>query len=143
MKVKGKNSFEKKSFIGCINGDCPQSAECLRHLYYKSLGDKPLLISILNPKAVCGQLGDCPHFKSSAPQIVAFGFIGILGSLPHSVARSFVDELMCTFGRKYYYQMRKGERYILKEDQDLILSAARTHGATHLEFDKYDEIVVY
>lgn len=143
MKVMSKNSFEKKSYTACINGECPKSAECLHYLYYQNLGDKPLHINVLNPNAMRGQQGDCPHFKTSALQPVAYGFIAILESLPLSSARSFMDELISTFGRKTYYQLRKGERYILKDDQDLILDAARTHGATHLEFDKYDEVVVY
>lgn len=138
-----ENPFVKNSYTACINGECPQSAECLHYLYYQELGDKPLHINVLNPNVARSQQGNCPHFKTSAPQPVAYGFIHIIESLPLSASRSFMDEMISTFGRKNYYQLRKGERYMLKEDQDLVLAAARTHGATHLEFDKYDEVVVY
>lgn len=143
MKVNNKNYSEKKSYVACINGECPQSASCLHYHYFQNTGAKPLLIKMLNPVIAHRQQGDCPHFKTTTPQQVAFGFITMLNSLPLGTSHTFIAELMELFGRKYYYQMRKGERYITKEEQALILDRARTHGATHLEFDRYDDVVVY
>lgn len=143
MKVMSEILFEKKSYTACINGECPQSAECLRYLYFQNLEDNPLHISVLNPIVARRQQDDCPHFKTSVPQHVAYGFIGILNSLPVSASRPFVDKLIATYGRKGYYQIRKGERFILKEDREIIIEVARSHGATHLEFDRYDDVIVY
>ncbi len=143
MKENNKESSERISYIACINGGCPQADSCLHYHYYKNIGDKPLLVRMLNPTIASRQQGDCPYFKTTTPQPVAFGFIAMLNSLPLGTSHTCIAELMKLFGRKYYYQMRKGERYIMQDEQSLILDVARTYGATHLEFDRYDDVVVY
>lgn len=142
MNVKEQKTimdFISNNNAACVLESCPKYNECLHGLAFRKVSERTPVLPMVNPKYVHYGEGECPSFLSAAPQRMAKGFLGMLAAVSAGNQKEFMHTLQQYFGRKYYYQMRKGERLITEEEQTLILDLARQCGIPEekCRFDDY------
>ena len=82
----------------------------------------------------------CNKYLSNTPVRYARGFINLTKSLTVATADRFRNRMIGQFGRKVYYQIRKGERLIHPDEQQLIVSLVKSLGVEFADcFDAYEE----
>lgn len=117
--------FISNTKVACALESCLRYKECQHGIAFQQVSERTPVLPMVNPKYVNNGEGECPSFLSAAPQHMAKGFLGMLAAVPAGNQKEFTHTLQRYFGRKYYYQMRKGERLINEEEQALILDLAR------------------
>lgn len=124
----------------CLNSQCPKAGSCLRHLAAESMTEKQEYWKIVSPKRLEGVEGECPYFRSSQPVRYAKGFKNLLDNQTYNKRQEITYNLTSHFGQRMYYRMRKGERMLLPQEQQIVLNAVKRHGGNaSLPFDEYVE----
>lgn len=125
----------------CLQAHCPAAEQCLRHLMSRTISEKAITMTVINPKNTQPELGtSCPYFHSTQPVRMARGFTQALDSVRHGEVKKIVAELTDLFDRRLYFRFRKGERLITPQQQEIIAEVLARHGASQpVEFDSYEE----
>ena len=96
----------------CIKGDCPKTANCLRHAAVAMMPAEVQRWSIVSPAYLAQVEGECPMFRSAEKVRYARGFIRMMSAMTVQQAHMVKESLIATFGMAMYYRMRKGTRLI-------------------------------
>lgn len=125
----------------CLNMECTKRDRCLHAL---STGEQHLAASsviCINPLRYSGSQPCSEYRDKDAIARYAFGMKGLANSLKiQHLYRSFMAECRKHYCRTVFYDMYAGKRTITPEDQSVLLSCARSIGAT-LSDDCFDEVV--
>ena len=116
------------NYLKCFIDRCPQHEQCLRWLVGRYANrERPTLTMVnpLNPKMGAGQ---CEMYRERRVVMMKRGFTQMFHEMPGYMERNVRFQLIHRLGRKKYYQMRKGERLIDPEAQQVIASICRSNG---------------
>ena len=123
----------------CIKGDCPKSANCLRHVAVAMMPAEMQKWSIVSPAYLAQMERECPMYRSAEKVEYARGFVRMVRSLPVNVSETVAHKLIARFGRNGYYDMRKGKLAIAPAQQEIIRTVVAECGAKQeVEFDSYE-----
>lgn len=140
MKEKIDFDLVPYRYTLCLNNQCPQANTCLRQLAEQSIPETLPSWTYLNPKHLAALNGPCPHYRSSAKVSYAKGLINLLESLPYKQMHLVILGLISHFSRRTYYRIRKGERLLSPDEQQIVLYILHRCGVTdHKDFDAYVE----
>ena len=126
-----EEAFRKKAsihYLVCFIDSCPIHAECLRWLVGQHANpDLPSIVAI-NPRNP--QMGNdrCPKFRASGLVTMKTGLKHLYEDMTHRMETAIRNALICQFGRKQYFEMRKGERLITPDDQAQIADICQEYG---------------
>lgn len=133
-----------RSFGMCNQTECPLANTCLRHLAYTAIGEDRPFIKTTNPKWMAQQKGACSLYLSNQPARRARGFIRTVKAMPTGKAESFRLSAIGKMGYRRYYQCRKGEILLTKDEEDFIISLAKRYGVVLDDyFDKHEEVLMW
>ena len=122
----------------CLNRKCPLASSCLRQLVEQCVTNTSEFWTIVSPKRIASQQGDCAYYRSSVKVQFAKGFVDILGNLPNKQTKYVIARLINLFSRRTYYRIRKGEHLLSPDEQQKVLAIFKEYGANgSLEFDSY------
>lgn len=66
----------------CLQAHCPAAEQCLRHLMARTISEKAITMTVINPKNTQPELGtSCPYFHSTQPVRMARGFTQALDKI--------------------------------------------------------------
>ena len=83
---------------------------------------------------------NCPMYREDIRVMKKKGFTNMYYDMPGHLEFKIRRQLIAKFGRKQYFQMRKGEQLITPEDQQFIAQVCQKHGWTApLIYDGEDE----
>jgi hypothetical protein len=137
-----KKTSEKvpNNYALCIKGDCPKSANCLRHAAVAMMQAEVQRWQIVSPAYLTQMEGECPMFRSAEKVRYARGFIRMMSAMTVQQAHMVKESLIATFGMAMYYRMRKGTRLITPTEQETIYNLLEQQGVTNRPaFDAYTE----
>ena len=137
-----KKTSEKvpNNYTLCIKGDCPKTANCLRHAAVAMMPAEVQRWSIVSPAYLAQVEGECPMFRSAEKVRYARGFIRMMSAMTMQQAHMVKESLIATFGMAMYYRMRKGTRLITPTEQETIYNLLEQQGVTNRPaFDAYTE----
>lgn len=139
------NYFENApgNFGLCFKNECASAADCLRALAARDASAVPDQLIVANPLQVdAAGKGNCPHFKSAETVRIAYGFINALGTVPGKHQKDVRKAILAHFCLRNYYHLRRGDKPMYPETQQLIASILTDHGApSPVEFDRYEDSV--
>ncbi len=141
MKMKKENQIGLKSqedafrekaghYLVCFVDQCPLHDHCLRWLVGQYVDIQPLAYNAINPRnpRIGGE--HCEMFRNNQRIVMKSGFRNMYHEMPGYMEYRIRHLLIQTFGRKQYFEMRKGDRLITPEQQEQITAACRYHGWT-------------
>lgn len=136
-----KQKAEK--YLVCFNDQCPKHEHCLRWQVGLYVPVKQMTITCVNPKLKLSAKGGCSSFREDQIKKVAKGMVHFYDDMPRKLEVAIKTELIATFTRVGYYDMRKGLRPITSDLERMIRQVCRNHGWTKkLHFDDYvDELI--
>lgn len=124
----------------CLNQECVNAGTCLRQLAEQSVPPNIECLTIISPKYLATQKGECPHYRPNNKVYFAKGFIRILENLPYKQMRIVISCLITHFNRRNYYRIRKGERLLSPTAQQEFLNILKSCNVSDPgEFDAYLE----
>ena len=133
-----------RTFGMCNQAECNKANTCLRHYAYKLIGDKVPFINTLNPKWLACQNDECSQYLSNQPIRRARGFICTIKAIPIGKAEGFRLSAINKMGYRRYYQCRKGEILLTKNEENLIISLANRCGVVlNNYFDNYEDVYLW
>lgn len=126
-------------FFGyCAIGTCPKRETCLRFLAWKYTPAEQPFLSLMDARYLEARGNHCQHYLPNTPVKYARGFLKLTKILPVAIADSFRRRMIAHFGRKVYYQIRKGERLIHPTEQQFIVELVERLGVEVADcFDAY------
>lgn len=116
------------NYLVCFIDQCPLCSKCLRYLVGQyAVPDRPTYLAA-NPRNP--QVGNeqCILFREDVRVTMKKGFKNMYLDMPGRMEKAIRRELIAWLGRNEYFQMRRGDRLITPEDQQLISSVCRKHG---------------
>lgn len=126
----------------CIQGECPKSSECVRHILYENNSHDMPRITILNPKVTPFTDKGCPYFCEYKLTRYACGFRKLYNTIPVQHADKFWTTIPGITSESMYYRMKRGDKLIPPALQQNILASARKCGAPEtVDFDEYRDVV--
>ena len=125
-----------ENYLVCFNSQCPQCESCLRYLVGKYASERPLAMVSVNPRHPKVATSECPVFRNKEQVMMKRGLIHFYDDMPSRKEYLVRHSLIAAFGRKNYFEMRKGVRLISPEEQDCIADTCRQLGWTgELHYD--------
>ena len=119
-----------QTYLVCFIRECPLRTMCLRYLVGEYVGETPFSKLAINPhNPQVGKPG-CPRYRDNGPKVMKFGFTRMYADMPGRMERAIRQALIAYFGRKRYFEMRKGDRPIVPSHQYVIEQVCRDHGWT-------------
>lgn len=126
-----------ESYLVCFNGQCPRCESCLRYLVGKFAKEQPMALIAVNPRHPQVATSECPMFRHREQVMMKRGLTHFYDEMPGRLEHIVRHNLIAAFGRKYYFEMRKGERLITPENQNCIADICRSLGWTgELHYDR-------
>lgn len=140
MEPESKFESVPNGFAYCMDGQCRHAAKCLRYLAAQQLTPERKVFSIVNPACTTPQADSCPFFKEERMTQYALGMTRLLDNLPHNKAVAVRRSINACFSKGTLYRIRKKERFIMPEEQNLIRSIFIRLGIdAEPAFDQYVE----
>lgn len=118
------------SYLVCFINECPLRSHCLRYEVGQYASSLPMAQQSVNPRHPKMGTKDCPMFREHQRVLMKKGFTRFYYDMPGRVEHAIRGYLIAAFGRKIYFEMRKGERLISPEQQRVIANACRECGWT-------------
>ena len=137
-----EEAFRQKAdhYLLCFIEHCPLRENCLRWLvaqYYDPSLMVQTSINPLNPE-VGGE--HCTQFRKNERIKMKRGLTHLYHEMPGYLERTIRQQLINTWGRKAYFEIRKGDRLITPEQQNDVLRICRRNGWTgHIVYDGEQE----
>lgn len=117
-------------YVHCFCHDCPQAADCLRHLAGLHCPDSVQQTVAVNPRYARSHAGQCPRFQSNRLVRVAWGIRELLDNVPHKQAVALRKSLINHFGKNNFYRLQRKERGLSPADQQAVRRLFRFYGLT-------------
>ena len=117
-------------YLVCHISDCPLSSRCLRYIVGRYADPSPLACLTVNPLNPGVRETPCRMFREKVRVVMKRGMTNFYYNMPGHTERAIRYQLIETFGRKQYFQMRRGDRLITPDEQEQIAAVCRAHGWT-------------
>jgi hypothetical protein len=136
-KVKTAEQLQEEAFrakvdhyLLCFIESCPVREQCLRWLVGRYADPTRLIqktINPLNPK-MGGE--NCIMFRKNQRVMMKRGLTHLYHEMPGYMEHRIRLLLIHIWGRKQYFEMRRGDRLITPEQQQDVVDCCRHHGWT-------------
>ena len=119
-----------KHYLTCYIDHCPLHDQCLRWLVGQYTSPTPVAFTSINPHHPKAGTEECEMFRSNQRVMMKIGFTKMFLDMPGRMERIIRRQLISWWGRKYYFEMRRGDRPITPTQQQDIVDACYRHGWT-------------
>lgn len=124
MREKAEN------YLVCFIDGCPLRESCLRWVAGQYVDPKLMVRTAINPRNPLMGVEGCPKYREKVCVKMMRGMTRLYHEMPGYMESGIRNELIAHFGRKRYFQMRKGEVLINPDDQQFIAQVCQKHGWT-------------
>lgn len=125
-------AFREKAgnYLVCFSESCPLRQQCLRWLVGQYADTQPLAYNAINPRNPHIGGENCEMFRKNQRVIMKRGLTHLYLEMPGRMEYLIRQLLIQWWGRKKYFEARKGVRLITPEMQQDVADACRHHGWT-------------
>ena len=132
-KIKTKTQeelFREKSehYLVCFLDHCPLREQCLRWLVGQYADPSLVVYTAINPRNPKFGGKDCEMFRLNQRAVMKRGFLSMYHDMPGYMEKHIRWQLIGKFGRRKYFEMRKGDRLITPSEQQIIQDICRANG---------------
>ena len=130
--MTGKEVFSHKApnYLLCFINECPRRATCLRWLVGQELQSNDYNILSVNPMHPEVKANKCALYREKKHVRYAKGMMHFYDEMTRSQEVGIKHRLIVHYGRRQYYEYRRGERLISPEMQAFIGQVCKEHGYT-------------
>ena len=124
--------FRKKAghYLVCFSESCSLRQQCLRWLVGQYADTQPLAYNAINPRNPTIGGEKCEMFRKNQRVMMKRGLTHLYLEMPGRMEYLIRHLLILWWGRKKYFEVRKGVRLITPEMQQDVVDACRHHGWT-------------
>ena len=125
-----EEAFREKThnYLVCFIESCTLKEQCLRWLVGQYADTMPFAQKSINPRNP--QIGgeQCVKFRPNTRVVKKKGMTHFYYDMPGRMEHNIRQELINSFGRTQYFEMRNGTRLISTDDETAIAAICRSHG---------------
>lgn len=140
--MENNSGFNEKlaRYILCLNNQCTQAENCLRHNLMQYNTKQISHVSVVNPLCYPEKGKECPFFRTDKKIRVAWGFKHLYDDMPARVSRAVHSNLEGIFKHSPYYRYRNQQLGLSPQQLEIICQVCRRHGwKGEVKFDRYTE----
>ena len=130
MTEKEIFSHKAPNYLLCFINECPRRASCLRWLVGQELPSNEDNILSVNPMHPEVKANKCALYREKKHVRYAKGMMHFYNEMTRSQEIGIKHRLIVHYGRRQYYEYRRGERLISPEMQAFIGQVCKEHGYT-------------
>lgn len=130
MTEKEVFSHKAPNYLLCFINECPRRATCLRWLVGRELQSNDYNILSVNPMHPEVKANKCALYREKKHVRYAKGMMHFYDEMTRSQEVGIKHRLIVHYGRRQYYEYRRGERLISPEMQEFIGQVCKEHGYT-------------
>lgn len=130
MTEKEVFSHKAPNYLLCFINECPRRATCLRWLVGQELQSNDYNILSVNPMHPEVKANKCALYREKKHVRYAKGMMHFYDEMTRSQEIGIKHRLIVHYGRRQYYEYRRGERLISPEMQEFIGQVCKEHGYT-------------
>ena len=130
MTEKEIFSHKAPNYLLCFINECPRRATCLRWLVGQELQSNDYNILSVNPMHPEVKANKCALYREKKHVRYAKGMMHFYDEMTRSQEVGIKHRLIVHYGRRQYYEYRRGERLISPEMQAFIGQVCKEHGYT-------------
>ncbi len=130
MTEKEIFSHKAPNYLLCFINECPRRASCLRWLVGQELQSNEYNILSVNPMHPEVKANKCALYREKKHVRYAKGMMHFYDEMTRSQEVGIKHRLIVHYGRRQYYEYRRGERLISPEMQAFIGQVCKEHGYT-------------
>ena len=130
MTEKEIFSHKAPNYLLCFINECPRRATCLRWLVGQELQSNDYNILSVNPMHPEVKANKCALYREKKHVRHAKGMMHFYDEMTRSQEVGIKHRLIVHYGRRQYYEYRRGERLISPEMQAFIGQVCKEHGYT-------------
>ena len=130
MTEKEIFSHKAPNYLLCFINECPRRATCLRWLVGQELQSNDYNILSVNPMHPEVKANKCALYREKKHVRYAKGMMHFYDEMTRSQEVGIKHRLIVHYGRRQYYEYRRGERLISTEMQEFIGQVCKEHGYT-------------
>ena len=140
MTEKEIFSHKAPNYLLCFINECPRRATCLRWLVGQELQSNEYNILSVNPMHPEVKANKCALYREKKHVRYAKGMMHFYDEMTRSQEIGIKHRLIVHYGRRQYYEYRRGERLISPEMQEFIGQVCKEHGYTkELRYDGWQD----
>ena len=140
MTEKEVFSHKAPNYLLCFINECPRRATCLRWLVGQELQSNEYNILSVNPMHPEVKANKCALYREKKHVRYAKGMMHFYDEMTRSQEIGIKHRLIVHYGRRQYYEYRRGERLISPEMQEFIGQVCKEHGYTkELRYDGWQD----
>ena len=140
MTEKEVFSHKAPNYLLCFINECPRRATCLRWLVGQELQSNEYNILSVNPMHPEVKANKCALYREKKHVRYAKGMMHFYDEMTRSQEVGIKHRLIVHYGRRQYYEYRRGERLISPEMQAFIGQVCKEHGYTkELRYDGWQD----
>ena len=128
MTEKEIFSHKAPNYLLCFINECPRRASCLRWLVGQELQSNEYNILSVNPMHPEVKANKCALYREKKHVRYAKGMMHFYNEMTRSQEIGIKHRLIVHYGRRQYYEYRRGERLISPEMQAFIGQVCKEHG---------------
>ena len=130
MTEKEIFSHKAPNYLLCFINECPRRASCLRWLVGQELQSNEYNILSVNPMHPEVKANKCALYREKKHVRYAKGMMHFYNEMTRSQEIGIKHRLIVHYGRRQYYEYRRGESLISPEMQAFIGQVCKEHGYT-------------
>ena len=130
MTEKEVFSHKAPNYLLCFINECPRRATCLRWLVGQELQSNEYNTLSVNPMHPEVKANKCALYREKKHVRYAKGMMHFYDEMTRSQEVGIKHRLIVHYGRRQYYEYRRGERLISPEMQAFIGQVCKEHGYT-------------
>jgi hypothetical protein len=115
-------------YLVCFMDDCPLHEQCLRWQVGQYVNANLPAYNAVNPRNPKNGGEECVMYRPSRRVLMKRGFTNMYHEMPGYMEHRIRKALIKEFGHKRYFEMRKGDRLVTPEQQQLITATCRHYG---------------
>lgn len=140
MTEKEIFSHKAPNYLLCFINECPRRATCLRWLVGQELQSNDYNILSVNPMHPEVKANKCALYREKKHVRYAKGMMHFYDEMTRSQEVGIKHRLIVHYGRRQYYEYRRGERLISPEMQAFIGQVCKDYGYTkELRYDGWQD----
>ena len=128
MTEKEIFSHKAPNYLLCFINECPRRATCLRWFVGQELQSNDYNILSVNPMHPEVKANKCALYREKKHVRYAKGMMHFYDEMTRSQEIGIKHRLIVHYGRRQYYEYRRGERLISPEMQAFIGQVCKEHG---------------
>ena len=98
-----------ENYLVCFIDNCPLHLSCLRWVAGQYVDPQMTIRTAINPRNPLRGVDECPKYREMTRVKVKRGMTKFYHDMPSYKEQAIRQQLIAHFGRKRYFQMRKGD----------------------------------